>query len=56
MFQGVHTKVYVEQVYLHNSREFEKTLDMFFSGVGLPTPADLTRLTIQVEDATTGEM
>lgn len=49
MFGGAHPKGYVEQVYLANSKDTEKTLDMFLTGRGLPKSAAETELVVEVK-------
>lgn len=51
MFGGAHPKGYVEQVYLANSKDTEKTLDMFLTGRGLPKSAAETELVVEVKPA-----
>lgn len=48
MFSGQHSKAYVEQVYLSNGKDTEKTLDMFLTGNGLPKPATDSELVVEV--------
>ena len=49
MFGGTHTKAYVEQVYLMNNKDTEKSLDMFLTGKGLPKSATETELVVEVK-------
>jgi len=49
MFGGQHSKAYVEQVYLSNGKDTEKTLDMFLTGNGLPKPATDSELVVEVK-------
>jgi hypothetical protein len=49
MFGGSHPKAYVEQVYLQNNKNTEKTLDMFLTGKGLFKSAAETELVVEVK-------
>lgn len=49
MFGGTHSKAYVEQVYLQNAKDTEKTLDMFLTGKGLPRSLTETQLVVEVK-------
>lgn len=51
MFGGAHSKAYVEQVYLLNNKDTEKTIDMFLTGKGLPKSATESQLIVEVKNA-----
>jgi hypothetical protein len=49
MFGGQHSRAYVEQVYLQNAKETERTLDMFLTGNGLPKALTDSELVVEVK-------
>lgn len=51
MFGSTHSKAYVEQVYLNNNKDTEKTLDMFLTGHGLPKSATESQLVVEIKNA-----
>lgn len=49
MFGGQHSRSYVEQVYLQNVKDAERTLDMFLTGNNLPKALTDSELVVEVK-------
>jgi len=55
MFDGVHNKHLIENVYLQNGRNMEFTLDLFLTG-NVPKEEDELQVTIQEKEETKVEV